>query len=80
MLASAAFNWVYHLRVVDRLQEIERQQEDPHVLTTKWMSGGLERSWTSTIGEHVATETIAELALRHKRELVELQIALPRDP
>lgn len=79
VLASASFNWVYHVRVVDKLQVIEKQQEDPHVLTTKWMSGGFERSWTSRIGEHDPEETLAELAIRHKRELAELQQELPVD-
>tara|TARA_R110000851_G_scaffold268071_2_gene420703 strand:+ start:35139 stop:35456 length:318 start_codon:yes stop_codon:yes gene_type:complete len=80
VLGSASFNWIYHLRVVDRLDRIEtKQQECDDVLTSKWTSGGIEREWTSTLGEHDPDETLKELAKRHKRELAELQEELPID-
>jgi len=50
------------------------------MLTTKWKSGGKERSWTSTRGEHDPDETIAQLAARHEAELAELLEAFPEDP
>jgi len=50
------------------------------MLTTKWTSGGKERSWTSTRGEHDPNETIPQLGARHEAELAELLVLFPEDP
>lgn len=78
VVASAAVNWSYHARVVDELEELE-EQEILNVLTSKWTSGGVERSWTSTRGEHDPDETIGDLARRHKAEVAELMKEFPKD-
>lgn len=79
VLGSTAFNWVYHLRVVDRLDRIESKQkkENLEMLTTTWLSGGQRRTWTSTQREG---ETIDDLAVRHAEEVAALQVRFPPDP
>lgn len=76
VVASATVNWVYHGYVVDELEELE-EQETPNVLTSKWISGGVERSWTSTRNDG---ESLSELADRHEKELTDMFKKYPEDP
>ncbi len=75
-LGTAAYNWIYHVRVMDRL-ELIFDQEDLKVLKTTWKSGGDTVSWTTTQGSN---ESITELAVRHKAGVVELKLTFPVDP
>lgn len=75
VVASATVNWVYHGRVVAELEELD-EQENPKVLTTTWISGGKERSWTSTREEG---EELDDLADRHDKELTVLLRKYPQD-
>lgn len=79
-LLSTVGTLFYHQRVFDRFTHYEHTRkalsEMSHITST-WISGGVQRSWTSYLQEG---ETIAELSARHQAEVAEIQKVFPIDP
>ena len=84
-LAALAFclvftlsNFIYHQRVLERIRGVERIIERSEtMLTSKWMSGGIEKSWTTTAENG---ETPDQVADRHDAEMLIMLKRYPRDP
>lgn len=78
-IAAGFFTWSDSRLLLERMETIRRSIEDDEdelMLTTKWTSGGVERSYTTTAREGESPESHAH---RHVVELVEVQRVLPVD-
>ena len=78
-IAIGALNWTYHNQVRDNLQRIERN-EDSHMMTTKWVSDGKAREWTSRWKEYDEAETLEKFLERHDDEVEAALRKWPEDP
>jgi len=76
-VGSAALNFAYHRQVLSRVYLVERKiAEEAKLLTSTWTSGGIQRSWTSTLQPD---ETVGALVERHQAEMVTMKNAFPPD-
>lgn len=76
---SALASWAYKGQIMERLDRIEAQ-ETKKMMTTKWMSGGEERTWTSTWKQYDPDEDLEVFFQRHKDEVAAAKRAFPKDP
>ena len=74
-LSSTAMTWVYHGRVVDRIDKIERDITAVSIKTT-WCSGGQDHC-VETVQQ--IGETPEETAERHKENVEAAQKIFPPD-
>lgn len=78
---SLVASWTYKVQLMDRLDRLEsRAEEVAKKMTTKWISGGNERSWTSTWKQFDPSETQEAFLQRHKDEVAIAKKAFPEDP
>lgn len=80
-LVSTVTTLIYHQRVLDRIQSVERdiqqQQEEDKMLTTTWMSGGDEVACSTPRLDGEAADVWAN---RHKVAVDACKEVFPKDP
>ena len=74
-VGAAIVNWTYHGHVASQLDRIEEQEIN--MVKTTWISGGDEKSWTSTWDR--TNETQEEFMNRHDVEVAAAMVKWPKD-
>lgn len=77
-LVSTLTSFVYHERVLDHLRSVERdlEKENIRMLTTKWTSGGNERTLSTPRNDG---EDVIDWANRHKTDVTACKLVFPED-